>query len=429
MATGMVMARTRRRRSQPFSIDNPGRLIAAALVCAILAGVLALQAVSSVSTRKAPGLAAKLYVPNGLAAERAMSAEFTKGVKSADDVAPSAKAVAPLARAAFRKEGLTPKAHAILALAETDPAARAKILAAATRINRRDLLLQGMVLEQQVGAGDFKGSLTTLDRLLKVHPQQQAALFPVLIQALNQDAALPAFAQILDGSAPWHNDFLDFAVRNKTVLPGLGKLRLARKVGTDEFDRKLVVGLAENGQLSLAYDLFQAITGKTAQSGGAGPIDWNADFAPFDWKFADEGGFRAQLARTDGQMEIYVRGGKGGLIAERLIRAPAGRFAIKLNHRISPIDQIRDVRLQLRCAGSSNAFYDERFERGENLFAVGTVPANCGFLSIGIQTRAWSGQSALRGTINRLEIVRLRDAANSEAASDRSEGAETDTEE
>lgn len=422
------MARTRRRRRQPFSIDNPGRLVAAALVCAILAGVLALQALSSVSTRKAPGLAARLYVPNGLAAERAMSAEFTKGVKSADDVTPSAQAVASSARAAFRQEALTPKAHAILALAETDPVVRSKILAAATRINRRDLLLQGMVLEQQVGAGDFDGSLTTLDRLLKVHPQQQAALFPVLIQALNQDAALPVFARILDGSAPWHNEFLDFAVRNKSVLPGLGKLRLARKVGTDEFDRVLVLGLAENGRFSLAYDLFQAITGKTVQSGGAGPIDWNADFAPFDWKFADEGGFRAQLARTDGQMEIYVRGGKGGLIAERLIRAPAGRFAIKLNHRISPIDQVRDVRLQLRCAGSSSAFYDERFERGENLFEVGAAPANCGFLSIGIQTRAWSGQSALRGTIDRLEIVRLRDAVRPAVAPDQPEGAEVPAE-
>lgn len=425
------MARTRRRRSQQFRIEHPGRLAVTTLTGIGLSGILLLQALSSYSvTSPSPELAAKLILPNGLAAERAATKRFTAGVKGADDVTPSAQQAAAGALAAFRSEALTPKAHAILALAETDPAERAKILAAATWINRRDLLLQGMVLEQQVGSGDFEGSLTTLDRLLKVHPQQQTALFPVLMRALEQPAALPAFARILDGTAPWHEAFLDFAVRDKDALPGLGQLRLERDVGSDEFDRKLVVGLAESGQLALAYRLFQTVTGKSALSGGAGQIDWNADFAPFDWKFADEGGFRAQLGRRGDQMEIYVRGGKGGLIAERLIRAPSGRFGIRLNHRISPVDQVRDVRLQLRCAGSSSAFYDERFDRGENLFEVGTAPGGCEFVSIGIQTRAWSGQSALRGTIDELQIVKLAgQAPATDTASSPADPASTSTEE
>ena len=422
------MVRTRNRRKSSFTIADPGRLVVALLVGVLIAGLLALQALSSVSTRTAPQLADKLLIPNGLAEEQHASQLLMAGVKTQDDVTPSAQAASPVALEAFRAEALTPKAHAILALAETDPGKRSRILAAATRINRRDLLLQGLVLEEQVGAGDYVASLGTLDRLLKVHPEQQAALFPVLMRALSQDAALPAFGEILDGSAEWHNDFLDFAVRDKAALPALATLRSGGKLGSADFERKLVAGLADSGQINRAYALFQKITGKQAASGGAGSIDWSADFAPFDWRFADDGGFRAQLARNGEKTEIYVRGGKGGIIAERLIRAPSGRFGIRLNHRISPADQVRDVRLQLRCAGSRDPFYDERFERGENLFSVGSSPAGCGFLSVAIHTRAWSGRSALRGTIDALEIVKLADAPKAPAEPD-TDGEEGDTDE
>ncbi|WP_128891519.1 hypothetical protein [Erythrobacter sp. HKB08] len=419
------MARpTKSRRKRGPSIADPARAIVAVLAGLLIAALLALQSISSVTTRRAPDLAVSLMPLNGLAKEQLAARQFTGGVTKADEVVPSAKAATPSASGAFAGEALTPKAIAILALASADPAQRDRILAAATSLNRRDLLLQGLVLEEQVKARDYAGSLATLDRLMRVHPEQKPALFPLLQRALSEDDAIPAFAEILDGSSDWHDDFLEFAVRDPASLAGLASLRESGDVGSEEFERRLIQGLADNGQVDRAYSLFQLASGKSAARGTAGPIDWQADYAPFDWRFADEGGFRAQQGRFEEQAEIYVRGGKGGLIADRLIRAPAGRFAIRATHRIQPVDQVRDVRLQLRCAGSETPFFDERFGRGENLFEVGSAPAGCEFMSVGIQARAWSGRSALRGTIDRLEIVTL--AARPEPAAAETEEASGD---
>lgn len=401
------MRRTRRAHKSVFSIAEPVRFTAALAFGLVLSGVLFLQTLSSFSSLKAPQVAAMLPIQNGLSQEQLAARTLMGGVETQDDVVPSAQAASSLALAAFRSEPLTPKAHAILALAESNAENRARILAAATRINRRDLLLQGLILEEQVKAGDYSGSLGTLDRLLKVHTEQEAALFPVLMRALEQQAALPVLGEILDGSAGWHNDFLDFAVRKPDALSALADLRERADVGSDEFERRLIAGLAQNNRTDRAYRLFQISSGKQAASGGAGPIDWASDFAPFDWKLADDRGLRAQESRREGQLDIYVRSGEGGLIAERLIRTPSGRFGVKIGHRIMPADQIPDVRLQLRCAGSGTPFFDERFVRGVKVFEVGAAPAGCGFMSIGIQARAWSGRSALRGTVDQLEIVKL----------------------
>jgi hypothetical protein len=103
-------------------------------------------------------------------------------------------------------------------------------------------------------------------------------------------------------------------------------------------------------------------------------------------------------------LEISVRPGKGGVIAERFIRAPAGRTKIRITHSIAPAEQLRDVRLQANCAGSGTPFFDERFMPGEAVFELPEAPPECEFISLVINARAWSGRSSLSGIIDSFTI-------------------------
>lgn len=381
------------------------RLIAVSVFAIGLALGLAVQALSSVSTRSAPSLAVSAFGANGLAKEQLAFEVFTTGVSEPDDVPEAAREAATIALEAVRADPLAPKAHAILAMAATDEAERREILAAAGPLNRRDISLQGLILQGHLADQNYNASIETLDQILRVHPETSREFFPVLADALKQEETVPLFAEILENSSPWHARFLNFAVGQRDVLPNLAVLRPQIDVDRDSpFDRRLIAGLAGLGDVSGAEALYQNITGAQAGLLSEGALDWSSAYPPFDWRLVDESGFRAQQSPDGSELELSVRPGKGGIIAARLLGAPQGPFVIAIDHRIAPADQMRDVRLQLICAGETAPFYDERFSRGEGGFEVPAPPPGCSYMVIAINARAWSGRSALSGTIEQIRI-------------------------
>ncbi len=87
-----------------------------------------------------------------------------------------------------------------------------------------------------------------------------------------------------------------------------------------------------------------------------------------------------------------------------MISPPQGPFRVRVQHRIAPADQLRDVRLQLVCANTSTLVFDERFSRQGDGFEIDAISANCENLLLAINARAWSGRSALSGTIEQIAI-------------------------
>ncbi len=385
---------------------RPARLVAVTVLVLVIAALAFLQAASSVLTRKQPIYAAQLFPLNGLAVEQLAAREFTSTVKTEADIVPAAMAAAETARRAFAHDPLAPKALAILAIGESDATDKQQLLNAATELNRRDLLLQGLVLEGQVARKDYVGTLDTLNSILRVHPEQKASFFPILMQALGDDAALPALAGILDRDEEWHDDFLKAASRNPAAIPNLAKLRLSQGKVDPEVDRRLIDGLVAAGEVEQARRIFASATGRdTTVPGENATLDWISEFPPFDWKLADEAGFRAQLGGSATELEIFVRGGKGGPIAERLITLPTGPFTIRVAHTLAPAEQVKDVRLQLRCPGAEEPFFDEPFRIRPHGFRVRATPTQCTSVLLTVHARAWSGRSSIRGNLDALEIV------------------------
>lgn len=384
---------------------RPIRLIGACIVALAIAFAAALQAGSNVLLRENPAIAVQLMPQNGLARERLASANFIGGLTSESDIVPSAKTARPDALRAFSSEPLAPKSLAIIAIAEDDAERKAQILETASKLNRRDLLLQGLVLESRISREDYAGTLVALDNILNVHPEQKNQFFPVLASALQDERAAAELGAVLDTSSYWHEQFLEFAAADRAALPNLVRLRMARDSVDPKIDQRLIAGLVANGDIANAYRIYEKATEAMADAGSSDRISWTSDYPPFDWKFTSEAGFRAQSAISGTAIEVFVRSGQGGVLAERLIAVPVTGTQIHLTHTLSPAAQVKDVRLQLSCPGDTEPALDEQLRIRPMQIDLPDLSSRCRFARLVIQARSWSGRSSIRGAINQLKVV------------------------
>ncbi|MEL6934052.1 MAG: hypothetical protein AAFO17_13330 [Pseudomonadota bacterium] len=422
MAMAMAMAKAPRKMPQPEtahksslkSAINWTRLISAIAVGALLVGLLGAQALSSVASKKNPDLAISVWPINGTARGHHAFEIMTASDGVNDGVPVPTEEALVEAKTALANDPLVPKAHIVIALSQRNAAERQRILELASGLNRRDLALQGLVLQEAIEDGSYEQTVAALDRILRVHPGYSREFFPLLVQALNNNQTIETFAVLLDGSSPWHSRFLNYASRQATALPNLGQLRPRldfEQDGFDQnalelFDRRLIAGLARSGDLDASIDLYRNISG--TESDGTGQLTWTSDYPPLEWRFVDEAGFRAQ-STSDGQgIEIAVRPGKGGTFAERIVQAPPSPFTIDLDYTVTPKDRARDLRMLLSCADTPNPFFDENFKAQAKRFVVDSTPSNCEYIRLALTARAWSGRSKLNIEMRSITIQSVR---------------------
>jgi len=394
-----------------MAISNPRRLAFASVLAIAIGVLLLLQSISSVTIKRATELSISLQPTNGLARAQFAFSEFTSRVTDPTDTQSAAYQVSEEALRAVNSDPLATKAYAILAMAQQGEVSRKEILTLATRLNRRDLSLQSLWLTEKLAENNFSETIEALDRILRVHPQYREQFFPVLGEALEDEETIPQFAQFLDNDSPWKTRFLSYAVGQRQLQPNLALLRTQIEIDNESVDRRLVVGLVRQGLYAEAFDLFSFLSAQTPLEVDLDTGPWRSTYPPFDWYFANDTGFRAQPSLDGETLELTVRPGKGGVIAERFIRAPEEPLQIHIAHSIAPAEQLRDVRLQANCAGSGTPYFDERFMPGEVVFDLPAAPPECEFVSLVINARAWSGRSSLSGTIKSFEIVSAVEAS------------------
>ncbi|MBY6217875.1 hypothetical protein [Qipengyuania aquimaris] len=359
-------------------------------------------------TKKAPETALSLFPSNGLAQEAQAATVFKSAV--ADSIGPNDAATLAKGRAfaAYRDEPLTPEAHAMLARVQDDQAASSSLIQLASQMDRREVMLQVLVLQESVEASNYAGVVQSLDRILRVRPSRSSEMFKVLLPVFVQEGTVEEFAKILNGSSAWHNRFINFALSHPPSLINLYRLRSIRPFENERDDKRLIEMLAKAGELQLAQRLYHELAAKEKQPVGITRLSWSAVYPPFDWSFADEADLRAQPALNSAELEVYVRPGQGGIVAKRIQLMPSVPFSLSLRHRILPRGAHEDMQLVLQCAESNIPLAEERFAEGDASITVESLPTECEFLEIQILGRAWTGKSALRGGISPIEL-RLRD--------------------
>lgn len=368
----------------------------------ILGSVLAMQAFTNVLANDQPAMAASVSTFNGYALEKAALDRLKNQ---------PGESLTPLVQQVLAKEPLSPAAWTILALAQQDDAKKDEILLAASELNRRTLLLQTNLLLLYASRDDFFNSIAVLNQILTVYPEQQETMFPILIQALKDDRSIPEFSQALNNNPTWSDKFLQAASEDHDALVNLARLRMslfAKLAVQPKTDKAIISELIKAGQLDLAAKLYRKISepasGKSLVSNKRSrSLDWNTQIPPFDWQLNDSPGQRAQVLETPQRLELFVRRGKAGVLAERILTVPQS-FTLEIKHKVSPVEQLEDVRIELVCEKTKTRFFDQPLTRPPSRYSIGPIPPDCATARLSLLARAWSDKEDLSGQIYSIQI-------------------------
>lgn len=394
-----------------MKVGGFGKLFVPILFGIGLAVLLTAQAVSGVITARAPAIAVSVMPMNGEAIDRLAFARFTSQVGEQDDpaaIAQSAQSSLNLARKALTYEPLLSRSLTIVGIAQTDIEKQTDFLELADPINRRDISLQGVRLTNQVARKDLDGVFETVDRILRVGPQLYAQFFPVLLVALQEESGIERLAEISRQGVPWLGRFLRYAVRSPKMLDDLAEFRGRTGLGDREFDDLLIAALADRGSYAQAYALYRELTSADAEGseGASRPLGWAVDHPPFGWKLADESGLRAQLNRRGDGVEINVRPGEAGILAERVIPTPTAPFNLEITHDLRASEQLRYFQAVLHCGDPAAPYALQPLREQKSRISVDRTPPDCEFTHVAIYARVFSGRPSLRGTIKTVRLVR-----------------------
>lgn len=385
---------------------------------AILAIVLALQALSGMATRSNPQIAVALNGLNGLAREQLAARRFGDAATSTDEIPDAAASSRPVAIAAYRSDPLAPKALMIAALSAPDEASKARILSAATQLNRRDLSLQGLVMEQRLADEDYAGVVDTLDQILRVHPEYSSEFFPVLEEALVRPGTEAVFEALIDGSSAWHERFLARAVRGADARVALAAIRPSITVADDGFDRRLIAGLAQQGEFERAQALYEFLSAD--EDGNVSDLGtrfaWEGQYPPFDWELVSRRDIRAQESLDNEALELFVRPGQGGVVARRYIGALDQRLQITTSLDASRTVLPGRVRLSVFCSSDPEPIASLDLVKGANALEVPPASEGCVSWRLEIYARTFRDEPTLRAELDPLELAILAPLTNQPAA-------------
>lgn len=391
-------------------VKSPQKLVGLAILWLGLAIALTLQSASGVVARRAPDISVSLMSANGEAVDRLAFQEFAADVGDQGDgtlVVQSAVKARPLAMQALTIEPLLSRSLTIVGLGLSDQLEQAEFVELANAINRRDVALQGVRLANQAASEDFEGVFQTVDRILRVDPDVGAQFHPILVTALRDERGAELLIELAEAKAPWINAFLNYAVLQDDVLPQLIEFRRRVDPDNERFDDRLIRSLVRDGAYGSAQDLYRVLIAKSGSDEVVenDPLGWQTEFPPLGWSLADRSGVRAQLTRDGEGLEVYVGSGQDGILAERVIAAPAGPFGISITHDLTRVAQLEYVRLLLHCGDIALPFLNEPLSAQRARYSGLRAPNSCSYVHVVLYARVFSTQPTLRGTIARIELL------------------------
>jgi hypothetical protein len=210
---------------------GPGRAVySIAVAAACLLAIYYTRAVTlaNVYATTRPEVALEFWPSNAVANARQADALFTR-----DPRRPPLAEIKAHALAALRRSPVLAgpsRALGLVAAASRDEAGAQRRLLYSERMSRRDVMTQLWLIENRVAANDVRGALSHYGIALRVAPETQQLLFPVLAGALDRpDLVAPIAGLVRQGDA-WREAFLYHATANAQNLRNLTTLfgQLAR---------------------------------------------------------------------------------------------------------------------------------------------------------------------------------------------------------
>jgi tetratricopeptide (TPR) repeat protein len=307
----------------------------------------------------------RVLQPAGSPAGRA-EATLRKGVTSAAEAQ---------ARAALRASPLDGRSYRLLAesaLAEHRPVDAAKLFALAGERSPRDLQTQAWLVDHALKAGDFSQAATHLDQMLRVQPELQAKLYPVLEGMVARPASRPAVAQVLLKRPPWRVEFVHHLFADSKDLVGTFELASSLRHaagGLDESELNAFLDrLIRDRQWAAAYLIWVGSLDEESHARIGNVFNGDFELAPsmsgFDWRFERIAGARISREQTTGA------GGSKALrvafedrrvpfknVRQLLVLTP-GSYGLSGRSRLEELRTARGLVWTLSCAENGQVLYE-----------------------------------------------------------------------
>ena len=300
-------------------------------------------------------------------------------------------AAAPLESRAFRYLGTAAQARG-----QRKEAFRLYTIAA--KRNPRDQPSLAWLTDRALQRGDYVEAIARMDRMMRVEPQREHKLAPVMLALAAIPGAHAALADALVARPPWRKQMLGRILSRSPavapVFPLVEELRF-RKGGLDPDELSTWIDrLALDGQWGSAYLTWvQSLSPEASQHIGNvfnGGFESEPGQAGFDWRFEEVAGARISREQTtgaEGQVALRIGFDEDRVPfhhVRQLLALPPGEFRMSGRVRTDDLRSERGLVWTLTCASSrrvlaeSEAFSGRREWRGFTMdFDVPSTP-DCG---------------------------------------------------
>lgn len=333
----------------------------------------------------------------------------------APDVSMADRAVADrLALKALRLEPVNVVAATTLAIDATargnQPGAK-KALAYAESLSRRDLQTELMAIELAVNEGDVRRALRHYDIALRISPEANDLLFPVLSGAISDPTVRAALVKTLARQPVWWGSFLDYASGNGPDPRATASLMLAlHRTGTPippSAGATIVSHLIQRAGIDAAWRYYAASRGGLDPRQSRDP-EFRSNPTPpslFDWVAVDDG--NVSVAIQPGGVDFSAPAGISGLLLQQGQMLPPGRY--RLDGVSAGLDQSGDAlpywvlscrngrelgRVALQPSGTAGGRFGGDF----------VVPPDCPAQTLSLMARSTDAVGGLSGRITRVAL-------------------------
>lgn len=315
------------------------------------------------NSTRAPASALMIKVPPQGFAQASMARALFAARLSRDQAAKPSTSERRLAASGFAAEPLATAAFPVIIrslAADGDTRRSAQLLQLASRLTRRDNLLNALLIENEIKRNRPVELIRLFGRAMAVDTQVRSFYMERMASATASPGAVAGLAPMLGESPDWEQAYWDAVLMRADLLPQAGKLRqrLAgppwnRRAPSDA-DRNIVTRLAIGRNPRLAYDLAHSLAMR-APTGGSlllnGSFDQKPQFVPFDWELIQNGEVGSAIDKKRGVLSLNGLPATNSIVARQLVELPgAGKY--RLEWKMSGLSQSPGalLRLRLSCA-------------------------------------------------------------------------------
>lgn len=384
------------------------------LVLVVLAGGLGYYSLTftlaQVMVKQNPGLAYLLAPYDG----RVTAAYAT--LLAGPDATPKDRVRADtLAKRALRQDPTAVSAVATLGInadARGDKTVARRYFTYAQKLTRRDLRTQLWMIENAVERGNMPGALHEYDVTLRVFPNLDGMLYPVLASASSDPAIRAELVKILAGKPMWGEGFINFVASNGPDPQSTAALFLRlRRAGVpipEKARAGTVDALIAAGQRDAAWSYYTALRPVADRRRSRDP-QFVAMFerpSQLDWAPINDGGLTTSI--QSGVFDFAAPASVGGPMLRQLQMLPPGSYRLT-GHSIG-IEQADGARPYwvLTCQSGRELGRVEvpnSSVSNGNFTGVFSVPADCPMQILMLMARPSDAVAGLSGQFDQVALV------------------------